>query len=110
MTSERGARIDAATSGSATVVTIAGEVDIYSSPVVRERVLELIDGRPKVVLDFRDVTFIDSTGVAVFIAARRQAEQQSTELTVRASGQVHKVLEMVGLTKYLTLENGDTSL
>ncbi|MFC4033653.1 STAS domain-containing protein [Streptomyces polygonati] len=54
------------------VVTVAGEMDLISSPAVRQKVHEAVaDGRRSLVLDLAEVRFCDSSGVGVLIGARR---------------------------------------
>jgi anti-anti-sigma factor len=54
------------------VVTVSGEMDLISSPAVRQQVHEAVAaGRRRVVLDLVDVRFCDSSGVGVLIGARR---------------------------------------
>lgn len=54
------------------VVTVAGEMDLISSPAVRQKVHDAVaEGRRSVVLDLADVRFCDSSGVGVLIGARR---------------------------------------
>ncbi|ASY34303.1 MULTISPECIES: STAS domain-containing protein [unclassified Streptomyces] len=54
------------------VLRVAGEMDLVSSPSVRQRVHEAVArGRHSVVLDLSEVHFCDSSGVGVLIAARR---------------------------------------
>lgn len=55
-----------------TVVSVSGEMDLVSSPAVRQQVHDAVaDGRRSVVLDLSDVRFCDSSGVGVLIGARR---------------------------------------
>ncbi len=54
------------------VVTVTGEMDLVSSPAVRQQVHDAVaDGRRSVVLDLTEVRFCDSSGVGVLIGARR---------------------------------------
>jgi anti-anti-sigma factor len=54
------------------VLRVAGEMDLVSSPSVRQRVHEAVArGRHSVILDLSGVRFCDSSGVGVLIAARR---------------------------------------
>ncbi|GGW59001.1 STAS domain-containing protein [Streptomyces xantholiticus] len=58
--------------GSWTVLQVRGELDLVSSPVVRQRVHDAVAaGQHDVVLDLSGVFFCDSSGVGVLIAARR---------------------------------------
>ncbi|MDF3293459.1 MULTISPECIES: STAS domain-containing protein [Streptomyces] len=55
-----------------TVLRVSGEMDLVTSPAVRQHVHDAVaDGRRRVVLDLSDVRFCDSSGVGVLIAARR---------------------------------------
>ncbi|WP_103885831.1 STAS domain-containing protein [Actinacidiphila yanglinensis] len=54
------------------VVTVAGEMDLISSPAVRQKVHDAVaEGRRSLVLDLAGVRFCDSSGVGVLIGARR---------------------------------------
>ncbi|MFF3289210.1 STAS domain-containing protein [Streptomyces sp. NPDC003023] len=58
--------------GSWTVLQVCGELDLVSSPVVRQRVHDAVAaGQHHVVLDLSEVFFCDSSGVGVLIASRR---------------------------------------
>jgi anti-anti-sigma factor len=55
-----------------TVLHVCGELDLVSSPVVRQHVHDVVAaGRHDLVLDLSGVHFCDSSGVGVLIAARR---------------------------------------
>ncbi|MEW2490115.1 STAS domain-containing protein [Streptomyces sp. NPDC048411] len=55
-----------------TVLHIRGELDLLTSPAVRQSVHDAVAvGRHDVVLDLSEVLFCDSSGVGVLIAARR---------------------------------------
>ncbi|MFC9845822.1 STAS domain-containing protein [Streptomyces sp. NPDC060223] len=54
------------------VLRVSGEMDLVTSPVLRQRVHDAVaDGRRSVVLDLSEVLFCDSSGVGVLIAVRR---------------------------------------
>ncbi|GAA2408337.1 STAS domain-containing protein [Streptomyces pulveraceus] len=58
--------------GKWTVLHIHGELDLVTSPAVRQSVHDAVAvGRHDVVLDLSEVLFCDSSGVGVLIAARR---------------------------------------
>jgi anti-anti-sigma factor len=59
-------------SGGWTVLRVSGEMDLATSPVLRQRVHDAVaDGRRTLVLDLSGVVFCDSSGVGVLIATRR---------------------------------------
>jgi anti-anti-sigma factor len=54
------------------VLRVSGELDLVTSPVLRQRVHDVVaEGHHELVLDLSDVFFCDSSGVGVLIAARR---------------------------------------
>ena len=65
------------------VVFVTGEIDMESAPQLRE-CLQSHVGR--VVLDLSEVTFLDSSGIATLVAARRNALAAGVRLTVTNCG------------------------
>ncbi|MFF5773541.1 STAS domain-containing protein [Streptomyces californicus] len=64
--------VDEAEQGSWTVLRMSGELDLVSSPAVRQSVHDAVaEGQHDVVLDLSEVFFCDSSGVGVLIASRR---------------------------------------
>ncbi|KUN07090.1 anti-anti-sigma factor [Streptomyces yokosukanensis] len=54
------------------VLRVAGELDLMTSPLLRQRVHDAVaEGHHSLVVDLSDVFFCDSSGVGVLIAARR---------------------------------------
>lgn len=65
-------KVDETASGPWTVLHIIGELDLITSPEVRQRVHEAVAaGRRDLVLDLSEVFFCDSSGVGVLVASRR---------------------------------------
>src|SRR3712207_4022983 len=61
------------TVGEHTVLEVGGEVDVYTAPRLRERLIELVDGGArKVVVDLSGVDFLDSTGLGVLVGALKR--------------------------------------
>ena len=60
-----------------------GEIDLYSAHAVEDAVKKAFDARfPQLVIDLRRVTFVDSSGLRVFIEARQEALKREIELRV----------------------------
>ena len=89
------------------VLSVSGELDLVTSPVLRQRVHDVVaDGRHSLVLDLSDVFFCDSSGVGVLIAARRliRSCQGSLRLILPAQGaadgsHVNRVLGALGVRR-----------
>ena len=85
------------------VVAADGEVDLATSPRLRAALLEAIEDQDRVLVDLRSVTFLDSTGMAMLLAAADAARRRGTELAVDPSRTVRKVVELVGAQSALRL-------
>jgi anti-sigma B factor antagonist len=78
---------------------LIGEIDMDTSPVLRRR----LESDPLVtVLDLREVTFIDSTGLSVLINANRN---RVDGLVLRSpGGAVSRVLQLAGMDQLFRIE------
>ena len=87
------------------MLALHGELDVAASTSVLKRLIEL-DLRPgqRLLLDLRDVQFIDSTGIRLLLQARAQAERARAAFTVVAGPPaVMRVLRLVGLDDQLDI-------
>ena len=87
--------------GDCAVLRIAGEVEAYTAPRLREHVIDLIDnGVRHIVADLREVTFLDSTGLGVLVGGlkRVRAHDGSLDL-VCTQERILKIFRITGLTK-----------
>jgi anti-sigma B factor antagonist len=87
------------------LVSLRGEVDIYTAPRLKERLVELLDaGVTGVVVDLTEVTFIDSTALGVLIGGvRRLHEVDGRMALVVATRPVERVLTLTGLDRVFTI-------
>ena len=80
------------------VLAISGEVDVYSAPAFRERIVHLLDADPALVIDLTGLDFIDSTGLGVLVAGRNRALEHGGAMTfVCTAERVLKLLRITGL-------------
>lgn len=93
------------------VLRLAGEVDLAAAPAVRDRLSALAqglvgraqEGPAAVVLDLGQVTFIDSTGLSMLVAAHGRFSETGAELRVASlPARVRRVLELTGLDGLLS--------
>ena len=89
------------TEGALTVVEVGGEIDVYTAPQLRERVVELVaDGKVDLVLDLSGVEFLDSTGLGVLVGALNRVRAQDGSLAlVLTQERILKIFEITGLRK-----------
>jgi anti-sigma B factor antagonist len=79
-------------------VVPGGELDIESADVLRRVLGEYIEaGFPRLVLDLRDLTFIDSTGLRTIIEAGRSAGARGIDFAVSPGPPgVQRIFEVTG--------------
>src|SRR6476620_2310599 len=65
------------------VVSVRGEIDIFTAPEFKERIGGAIDaGRDLVVVDLNATTFIDSSSLGVLISAHRRLSGRDGRLVI----------------------------
>jgi anti-anti-sigma factor len=94
---------------SVVVVEMIGEIDIYTAPTMRDYLLTLIaEGHIKLVVDFRDVEFLDSAGLRVLMTARNRVHRAGGALVL--SGLPTRLLKILTIVEFTDLIwiRGDT--
>ena len=83
------------------VVELGGEIDVYTSPKVKDAITELIDqGHYNLVINLEKVRYIDSTGLGVLIGGlKRVREHGGTVNLVCTNPQIKKIFDITGLVK-----------
>lgn len=85
------------------LVTLRGELDAFTVPDVRAVLSAADEG--DVVLDLRDVTFIDSSGLAMIVEARQRLDGEERRLVIGPrSDVVQRLLELSGVAGRLDLD------
>ena len=91
----------------ATVVALAGEIDLSSAGALREvLVLPEVLNAPTVRVDLSKVEFLGSMGIGLLVAARKRIKNSGgTFSLICGQGQPRRVLEIAGLFEYLEVED-----
>ncbi len=92
--------------GGRTTIVVSGEVDIASSRELRDALTEHLAAGP-VLLDLREVTFMDSSGVAALDRALRDTEGAQLALCSPLHANVRQILELTGVLGVLPFEPCD---
>jgi len=87
--------------GVRTVISVTGEIDVYTAPTLRERLNELVaDGEYHLVVDMAGVDFLDSTGLGVLVGGLKRARSHDGTLQLVCDQEkILKVFRITGLTK-----------
>jgi anti-sigma B factor antagonist len=87
------------------VVSVAGEIDLFTAPEFKQRVSAPIDeGRTHVVVDLTETTFIDSSSLGVLIGAHRRLRRLEGRLVIVCSNDaIVKTFRITGLDGVFTI-------
>jgi anti-sigma B factor antagonist len=85
---------------------VRGEVDLAAVPDLQSKLDVLINATDDdLVLDCKGLTFIDSSGIGMFVHAHRALEVQGRECWIEnLSDRCRRPFEMLGLTQVLGLD------
>ena len=87
------------------VISLAGEVDLYTAPEFKQQLLEVIgQGGTEVVVDFTDTTFIDSTTLGVLVGGVKRLRSNDGQLSLVCNDRnITKIFEITGLDRVFTI-------
>jgi anti-anti-sigma factor len=100
--------IEVGRQSAAYVLRVRGELDLAAVPEVRTRFGELTsNGVRNIVLDLREVTFMDSMGIGLLIELSNQTSTDGLGFSVLpGDGQVRSVLRLTGMDDRIPIVDG----
>jgi anti-anti-sigma factor len=98
-------RVDMGLENGAPVLSVRGELDLASSPALEDQLERAVAEAPSmVIIDLRELEFMDSTGLSVLIRAHQRAQEAGHRLAiVNGSRQVRRLLSLTGVADRLTI-------
>lgn len=81
------------------LITLSGEVDVYSAPELRTLLLDLLtQGKTNIIVDLEESSFLDSTGLGVLVGGLKRSRSQDGDLKLICTQKnILKVFEVTGL-------------
>ncbi|MBT2652778.1 MULTISPECIES: STAS domain-containing protein [Oceanobacillus] len=88
------------------VLKVAGEIDAYTAPKLKETLLPLIkESSNHVQVDLEEVNYMDSTGLGVFVSALKASkEKESNFELINVQDRVYRIFEITGLDEIIQLK------
>jgi anti-sigma B factor antagonist len=88
-----------------TILQVSGEIDVYTAPRLRQRLVELVgDGVRHLVVDMERVEFLDSTGLGVLVGGlKRMGAHEGTFVLVCGQERILKIFRITGLDRIFTI-------
>jgi anti-sigma B factor antagonist len=82
----------------AVVVHAHGELDVSGAPAFRQALQEAVQsGRPQVVVDLAEVTFLDSAGLAVVFGAQRMLPVTQRMVLANVPDRMRRMLRLAAV-------------
>jgi anti-sigma B factor antagonist len=102
--SDRDPVVGIAEHGSALVLSLAGELDLYNAPALREALHGAVARSPeRLVVDLAGVTFIDSTALGALVEARSKLRDGDAFALAAPGLEVRRALEISGLDRHFAV-------
>lgn len=92
-------------SAEATIVVLAGDVDLRHSPALHAALVEVANERPKrLVLNLTDVPYMDSSGVGTLVEVFRRVNKYDGKLVLCGlTARVRSVFEITKLDRFFSI-------
>ncbi len=90
----------------AKILEIRGELNIASEPQFESLLLSFLEEEHKdLILDFKEVTYISSSGLRALVTGAKKIKEKNKKLTlIHVSPTVQKILKMSGFDKFLDIQ------
>jgi len=96
--------LESKVNGDVATVVVRGEIDVASTPRLRELLHGLVDADARsIVLDCRGLEFLDSSGIGLLVATRKRLGDGGELVIESPPAHVRKVLELTGVAEELQL-------
>jgi anti-sigma B factor antagonist len=93
--------VETSTKDGVSVVSLRGEIDVYTAPRLRQTLIDLVEGgASEIVVDMEHVDFLDSTGLGVLVGGLKRVKDRDGEMKLVAKqDRILKIFDITGLSK-----------
>ena len=88
-----------------TVIAVSGEIDVYTAPKLREKLVSLVEsGNYHLIVDMEGVEFLDSTGLGVLVGGLKRVRAHDGWIDlVSTQGRILRIFRITGLNKVFSI-------
>ena len=89
---------------------VTGEIDHHSAREIREAIDQNLERSlsKRLVLDFRDVTFMDSSGIGLIMGRYKLLKSMGGEIIIKnANERIQRVMKLAGVDKLAEIEDDE---
>ena len=89
-----------------TEVLPIGEIDIYTSPMFKNEVLNIINSVNRdLVINAEKLEYLDSTGLGVFMSILKAIKEKNLNIKlINVKSNIYKLFDITGLNKIFNIE------
>lgn len=100
-------KVDINNLGDKTLIAVAGEIDAYTAPKLREALLPLAEeSNPNLTVNLKNVTYMDSTGLGVFVGLLKIVRRNDGQLyLVELSKRIERLFSITGLSDIIDISS-----
>lgn len=98
--------IDVINKSDRSIVNLSGEIDAYTAPQLKEKLIPLSQEKGHIVeVDLENINYMDSTGLGVFINALKSTKEHGSSLKlVNIQERVLRLFKITGLDEIIDLD------
>jgi len=98
-------RINTKTLNGIPVIELEGEVDVYTAPRVKSRLIDLVDeGKFQIIVNLEAVDFMDSSGLGVLVGGLKRVKPHDGGIAIVCTkDKILKIFKITGLTKVFSI-------
>jgi anti-sigma B factor antagonist len=88
-------------------IDLAGEIDAYTAPKLREELMPLAEeGKPVLIVSLKDVSYMDSTGLGAFVGLLKAVRKNEGDLKlVHLSARLERLFNITGLSDIIDISS-----
>ena len=100
------------TAGRATTLALTGELDLLSSPALEQELVAVADSDAElIIIDLRELEFMDSTGLHVLVHAQQRMQDLGRRFALIRGGEtVQRLFDLTGVSDGLTIVDSPDDL
>ncbi|MHA6253006.1 STAS domain-containing protein [Oceanobacillus sp. CAU 1775] len=94
------------TTDNQTVLTVSGEIDAYTAPKLKQAFQPMLEEEnQEIIVDLEKVSYMDSTGLGVFIGVLKSAKEKGSSLElINIQERVYRLFHITGLEEIMNLK------
>jgi len=106
-------KIDVVENDGMVLLKLNGEVDVYTAPKLKSRLIDLVDqGKFKIIVDLEEVDFMDSSGLGVLVGGLKRVRSHDGAIALICTQEnILKIFRITGLVKVFPIfENQEQAI